>query len=81
MLDIILGFLQDFMDYAAEKEGIETPKPQQPSSDYEYYEMLYKNRADKMAEAKIQIEKETDPIRKIKMQERLSFGVTDFSDI
>lgn len=37
--------------------------------------------ADSKAMAEIQIENEKDPIRKRKMINRLSMGITDFSDI
>lgn len=81
MLDIVLSFLQDFMDYAAKKEGKERPKIQQAYSEQEFQTQLLKNHADDYVEAELQIEQETDPIRKRKMQKRLAFGVTDFSDI
>lgn len=40
-----------------------------------------KKKADKIAKAEIAIEMEKDPYRKRIMQRRLSFGITDFSDI
>lgn len=40
-----------------------------------------KDKADKIAKAEIEIEMEKDPYRKRIMQSRLSFGITDFSDI
>lgn len=81
MIDFILDILQGVIDIAAEKEGIEKPKPQNPRTDYEADQMMIKNRADRMFEARQAIERETDPVKKAKMQNRLSFGVTDFSDL
>lgn len=37
--------------------------------------------ADKLAECKIMVENEKDPIKKAKMELRLSLGILDFSDI
>lgn len=40
-----------------------------------------KSFADKYSEARYQIEKESDPLKREKMTSRLALGVTDFSDL
>lgn len=40
-----------------------------------------KIKADKIAECKFKIEREQDPLKKEKMISRLSYGITDFSDL
>lgn len=46
-----------------------------------YMEQSNKRHADKLVECQIRIENEKDPIKKRKMESRLNFGVTDFSDL
>ena len=43
--------------------------------------LKYKQQADAKAEAEIRCQNETDPLKKLKMQNRIQLGVYDFSDL
>lgn len=50
-------------------------------TDYEEYVDSQKSKADRFAEAMLKIRNETDPLKREKMNARLAYGITDFSDL